>query len=80
MNRNQHEAARRDRIVTQIEREFPNETPETRAEHVEETIEEELLMEAKDRAEYLETIEDSPRVQSADLWGTGEGQFHGIIG
>lgn len=80
MNRNQYEAARRGRIVAQIEREFPNETPETRAEHVEETIEEELLMEAKDRAEYLETIEDSPRVQSADLRGTGEGQFHGIIG
>lgn len=23
--------------------------------------------------------EDSPCLQSADLWGTGEGQYHGII-
>lgn len=80
MNRNQYEAARRARIVAQIERKFPNETPETRAEYVEETIEEELQMEAEGRAEYVETIEDSPCIQSADLWGTGEGRFHGIIG
>lgn len=80
MNRNQYEVARRARIVAQTGREYPNSTPEERAEHVEETIAEELQMEAEDRAEYLETIEDSPCIQPADLWGTGEGRFHGVIG
>ena len=27
----------------------------------------------------LRNAEDSPCVQSADLWGTGEGAYHGII-
>ena len=79
MNRNQYEIARRARIVAQINRQFADSTPADRAEFVEETIEEELQMEAQDRAEYLETIEDSPCLQSANIWGTGEGQFHGVI-
>ena len=80
MNRNQHEIARRARIVAQIEREFADALPEERAEYVEEAIEEELLMEAQDRVERLEQIEDTPCIQSANIWGTGEGQYHGIIG
>lgn len=80
MNRNQFEVARRVRIVAQIAREFPASTEEDRAQYVEEAIEEELQMEAEDRAEHLESIEDSPSLQSANLWGTGEGKYHGIIG
>ena len=80
MNRNQYEVARRARVVAEIGRSRPELTEEERLELVEEAIEEELRMEAEDRAEYAETSEDSPCIQSANLWGTGEGRYHGIIG
>lgn len=80
MNRNQFEVARRARIVAQIAHKFPTSTEEDRAQYVEEAIEEELQMEAEDRTEYLESIEDTPSLQSADFLGTGEGQYHGFIG
>lgn len=34
---------------------------------------------AHDREVFGEP-EDTPALQSADLWGTGEGRYHGIIG
>ena len=80
MNRNQYEIARRARVVAKVERDYPGHAPEVRAAIIEEMIDEELRQEAADRAEYLENIEDSPCIESADLWGTGEGRFHGIIG
>lgn len=33
---------------------------------------------ACDRAE-MGISEDSPCIQSADLWGTGEGRYHGVL-
>lgn len=80
MNRNRYEIARRDRIVARVNRDYPDHTPEDRGMMVEELIEEELRLEAVDRADYLENIEDTPCVESADIWGTGEGRYHGIIG
>lgn len=34
---------------------------------------------AEDR-ELYGIPEDTPSVQNADLWGTGEGRYHGVIG
>lgn len=36
----------------------------------------------RDAAEELQLFggpEDTPCIQSADLWGTGEGRYHGVI-
>lgn len=35
--------------------------------------------EAADDRETFGGPEDMPSIQSADLWGTGHGQYHGII-
>lgn len=44
---------------------------------------EEALFEAEQQAaedrEMFGGPEDTPCIQSADLWGTGEGQFHGVV-
>ncbi len=34
---------------------------------------------AAEEREIFGSPEDSPSIQSADLWGTGEGQYHGVI-
>jgi hypothetical protein len=36
--------------------------------------------EAAEEREAFGLPEDTPSLQSADLWGTGEGRYHGIIG
>lgn len=50
--------------------------------YVETWVEEALLAAEQEVAEYREMFggpEDTPCIQSADTWGTGEGQFHGVI-
>ena len=82
-NRNQREVARRARIVATIERDYPDETPAERAAMVEDWIADELFEEAADLAESRELCgypQDTPCLQSCDMWGTGEGRFHGVIG
>ena len=39
----------------------------------------EWQQEAAEDREMFGGPEDTPSIQSADLWGTGEGQYHGII-
>jgi hypothetical protein len=80
MNLTEFEAARRARITAQIAREFPNDTEDERNEYIEETIEEELMLEAEERTEHLNSVEDAPSLQSANIYGGNEGQYHGIIG
>lgn len=36
--------------------------------------------EAAHERELFGLPEDTPCIQSADIWGTGEGQYHGFIG
>lgn len=45
---------------------------------VEEAVSDAEFNAAQERQAYGDP-EDSPRIQSADIWGTGEGRFHGII-
>lgn len=40
----------------------------------------EAQKQAAEERELYGTPEDTPCVQSADLWGTGEGRYHGVIG
>lgn len=40
----------------------------------------EAEQEAAEERELFGAPEDTPCLQSADLWGTGEGRYHGIIG
>lgn len=47
--------------------------------------EEDSLLAKEDSEDYEKYMddrdcpEDTPSIQSADLWGTGEGKYHGII-
>jgi hypothetical protein len=49
------------------------------AERAAELLDEWACEAAEDREMHGEP-EDTPCIQSADLWGTGEGQYHGLIG
>lgn len=54
-----------------------------RAEFVADWLADALAEAERDAAEYREQFgypEDTPCIQSADFWGTGEGRFHGVIG
>lgn len=87
LNRNQIEVKRRERITEAMQAEFGStHSGEEILEMIEEAIEEELDMEAADRAEQREIDgepEDTPCIEAGhdncDDWGTGEGQFHGRI-
>jgi hypothetical protein len=88
LNRNQIEMKRRERITAQIRAEavIHGWDEEEILSIIEDEIEEELDMEAAERAEMLEMYsepEDTPCIESGrdncDDWGTGEGQFHGRI-
>lgn len=50
--------------------------------YVQTWVEEALQAAEQEAAEDREMFggpEDSPCIQSADFWGTGEGQYHGVI-
>lgn len=83
MNRNQYEAARRARIERKVRANADPEDGEADIQAmIEDAIEEELYAEACDREQDLAMFgspEDTPCVQSADIWGTGEGRYHGLI-
>ncbi len=50
----------------------------TAAELADEAIE--ILNEWRaDAAHERESIEDTPRLESCDRWGTGEGRYHGVV-
>ena len=36
--------------------------------------------EAAEEREAFGYPEDTPSLQSCDMWGTGEGRYHGVIG
>ncbi|ALS62293.1 hypothetical protein [Pandoraea norimbergensis] len=84
MNRNQYEVARRARVEREVRASSgPEDSEADIQEMIEDAIEEELRAEAHDREEDLAMFgspEDTPCIQSADIWGTGEGQYHGFIG
>lgn len=40
---------------------------------------EEAEREVAEEREAFGYPDDTPRIQSADIWGTGEGQYHGLI-
>ncbi|OXS89471.1 hypothetical protein [Pandoraea apista] len=84
MNRNQYEVARRARVEREVRAGAgPDDSEADIQEMIEDAIEEELRAEAHDREEDLAMFgspEDTPCIQSADIWGTGEGQYHGFIG
>ena len=54
--------------------------PDIDQEGLDEQVQDILSDWSADAAEDAAMREDTPCIQSADLWGTGEGQFHGIIG
>lgn len=77
------------RIRPRIERElraesvdgdYPNE--DTFQAAVDAAVQEEVAQAEQDAAQEAEMYgdrEDSPSIQSADLYGTGEGRYHGLI-
>lgn len=82
LNQNQREVARRARIVAEVARCYPDETAAEQAAMVEDRIADELHDEAVEMAEWRELHgdrEDTPCIASCDMWGTGEGRYHGVI-
>ncbi|WP_176331495.1 hypothetical protein [Burkholderia vietnamiensis] len=67
--------------VRRLERQFPGQ--QFAESEVDEETDDVLLdwqQEAAVDREMLGEPEDTPSIQSADIWGTGEGRYHGLIG
>lgn len=85
MNRNQREVIRRVRIVAAVEAQSVDVggmSEQAKSELVEQWVFDEQQDERREAAEDREQFgepEDTLCIQSADVLGTGEGRFHGLI-